>query len=464
MKKKVIAIISSVFILGIAGILAIKMTGKKDIDELPVVQVEKAKKQQVISTIDVDGTVVFKNKISIYSENAGKVQNIVAKEGDNVSKGDSIINYDNSTKEKLERQLKDAKFSLKSSQLSLDALYIPADETQILQLETQILQAEKTIQDTQNNITQLNDKILNAKRDFENAKSLYGQGAIAKSELTNLEDTLKNLENQKISAEASLDIANQQLEANKKQLGSAKDKINEPINKNRIDSQKVIVEQAKLKVSELEKDLNKFKTNILAPANGTITKIFVSDGENVPEGKIVAEMGNLEDIVVQAYIPEEDMLGIKEGQKVTAKSETLSTYEGVISKVYPIAEKMNIGGSEKNVVKIEVSLENASDLKVGFTAKLNIITNVDNNALVVPIMSYMTETNAEPYVYIVKEDNTIEKRRIKLKTFQGSLVSIEGISEGELVVLSPSEDIKEGMKIQTQEGEILQENTEEETQ
>lgn len=457
MKKKVIVIISAVVILGVVGCVgfAIHKTQNKENNLTNVVQVDKVKKQQIVSSINVDGTVTFKNKVSIYAENSGKVQNIVAKEGDTVSKGGDIINYDNSTKENLERQLKEAKLSLKSAQLGLDALYIPADKTQILQLETQILQSEKNIQDTQNNINQLNDKILQGERDLQNSQSLYAQGAISKSELTNIENSLQSLKNQKISAESSLEISNQQLKANQQQLAAAKNKNNEPANKNRIESQKVILEQAKLRVSQIEKDLNKFKESVLAPENGTITKVFVSEGENVPEGKIVAEMGNLNDIIIQAYIPEYDMEGVKEGKKVTIKSESSSnTYEGTLIKVYPVAEKMNISGSEKNVVKVEVSVPENTDLKVGFTTKLNIITNVDDNALVVPIMSYMTETDADPYVYIVKEDNTIEKRRIKLKSFQGALVSVEGVNEGEIVVSSPNDDIKEGSEIIPKEQEV----------
>lgn len=449
MKKKVIAILCSAIIITTFGIIGVKFFNKKNQQsQVPTFQVSSVKKQQVINSIDVDGTVAFREKISIFTENAGKVQNIDVKEGDTVSKGDSIITYDTSTKENLERQLQEANLSLKSAKLSLDSLYIPADDSQILQLETQVLQSEKTIQDTKNTINELNDKILKAENDLINGKTLFEQGAISKSELTTLENALQTLKNQKISTESSLQISINQLEANKKQLQSVKNKTNEPNNKNRIESQKVILEQAKLRVSQIQKDLNKFKTNVLATENGTITKIFVSTGENVAEGKVVAEMGNLNDIIIQAFIPEYDMDGVKEGQKVTIKSESSSnTYEGIVTKVYPFAEKMNISGSEKNVVKVEISIPPNTDLKVGFTTKMNIITNVEQNATVIPIMSYMTESNSEPYVYIVKDDNTIEKRRVKLKSFQGAFASVEGVNEGEKVISSPNETIKEGMEI-----------------
>ncbi len=450
MKKKAI-IISAVIILGAGGILGTVYSKKNK----PVtsnlertVSVEKVNKQQVISTIDASGTVIFKNKVSIYAKNNGKVLNIPVKEGSNVSEGDVIVNYDKTTLETLERQLNEAKLNLKSSKLALEALYIPADEAQLTQLETQILQTEKSIKDTENNISQLNQNILKAQTDLDNAKNLYEQGDISLTELRSFETTLENYEKEKASAESTLTVSMQQLESNKKQYESTKNKTNEASNKNRIESQKVLVEQAQLKVNQLEKDIKKYTTGVLAPSEGTITKIHVSDGENVTEGKIIAEMGNLNDLAIEAYIPEYDMDGVKEGQKVTIKSDSLTeNFEGTITKVYPIAEKKNIGGSEKSVVKVEVSMPLNSSLKAGYSVKLNITTNIDDNALVIPTLAYMTETNEDPYVYVVKEDGTLEKRRIKIKSFQSSLASVEGLFEGETVVSSPDESLQEGMKV-----------------
>ena len=450
MKKKVI-IISTVVVLGLAGIFGtvyMKKNQPTSSDLERVVSVAKVSKQQIVSTIDANGTVAFKNKVSIYAKNNGKVLSIPVKEGSDVSQGDVIISYDKTTLESLQRQLSEAKLSLKSAKLSLDALYIPTDDAQLKQLETQIFQTEKSIQDAENNIAQLTQNISKAQADLDNAKALYEQGAISLTELKNFETPLDNYKKQKASAESGLDVSKQQLESNKKQYESAKNKTNEASNKNRIESQKVAVEQAQLKVNQLEKDIQKYTTGITAPASGTITKMHVSDGENVTEGKLVAEMGNLNDLAIEAYIQEYDMQGVKEGQKVTIKSDSSNeNFEGTITKVYPIAEKKTIGGSEKNVVKVEISMPVNSSLKAGYSVKLTITTNIDENALVIPTLAYMTETDADPYVFVVKEDGTLEKRRIKVKSFQSSLAAVEGLSEGETVVALPDETLKEGMKV-----------------
>lgn len=458
MKKKIIVIISTIIILGISGFFGFNYLKQKQnlkVEMPPMVKVDKVLKQEIVTSIEVDGTVAFRNKVSIYAENTGKVLSIPIKEGDTVSKDSTIVNYDKTALETLQRQLEEAKLSLKSAKLSLEALYIPTDESQLIQLETQILQSQKSIDDINTNITQLEEKIVKAQIDLENGKKLYTQGAISLTELKNFEDALKSLEDQMTTLNSNKELASKQLDASQKQYDLAKNRVDDATNQNRIETQKVMVEQAQLRVNQLQEDINDFKTKIVSPENGTITKVYVTDGESVPEGKIVAEMGNLNDLIIEAYIPETDMEGVKEGQPVSIESDSFDgTLQGTITKVYPLAEKMNISGSEKTVVKVEISMPENSNLKAGYTVKLKITTNVEPNALVIPIISYMTETDQDPYVYIVKEDGTLEKRRIKLKSAQNSLISVEGVKEGEIVVSSPTDDMTEGMKITPTDKEI----------
>lgn len=448
MKKKVI-IITSVVIILLGGIFVVsKSKSKSNGEVIPLVKVDVVSRQEMITTVEADGKVEFRDKISIYAKNTGKVQRIVSKEGSNINGGDVIIQYDNSSLESLQRQLQEAKLSLKSANIALEALNLPADESQLKQLESQIAQSEKSIEDAKNNILELERKIEQAKTDYEGSKILYEQGAISLTEYNNTLNNLKNYETQKFTSETSLQASEKLLESNRAQYQSAKNKSIDASSRNKIESQKVVVEQAKLKVNQLIKDINKFETSSIAPITGTITKINVVDGESVTEGKLVAEMGNLNDVIIESYIPEYDMEEIAVGQNVKIKSDSVDgEFEGKITKVYPLAESKNISGVEKNVVKIEISIPKEAPLKAGYTTKLTITTKIEPDALVIPIMAYMTETNSDPYVFVVKEDGTLEKRTIKLKSFKNSFASVEGLSEGEKVVSSPNETTKEGMKI-----------------
>ena len=449
MKKK-IAIIVSVLCVGVVGSVAtFKVVSKpKQKETIQTVEVATVKKQEVVTTIDAKGTVSFKEKNSVYAKNSGKVNSIPVKEGDYVEKGAVLIQYDKSSLDTLERQLEEAKLSLKSAKLGLDALMIPTDESQLKQLEAQISQTQKSINDLENNIKQNEKDIEKAKKDLEGGELLYSQGAISQTEYNNYKTALTNLENQKLSLQNNLDATKKQLDANNSQYQSAKNKTQDANTKNRIESQKVAIEQANLRVEQLTKDIAKFEKQSISPISGTIVKIHVADGENVTEGKLVAEVGDLNNLVITAYIPEYDMTGVKEGESVKIKSESVDgEFEGKITKVYPLAETKTIGGSEKSVVKVEISMPSGTGLKAGYTTDLTITTKVENDAIVIPIMSYMTENGGGEYVFVVKQDGTLEKRNIKVKSFKNSIASVDGLKEGEQVVSSPTDNMTDGMQI-----------------
>lgn len=451
MKKKLAIIASVVVITGAIGFGAFKITSSQNKTQEQQVQVDTVTTKTMVSTVDADGIVAFRDKISVYAKNTGKVINLPKKEGDSVNQGDILVNYDKSSLETLQRQLSDAQLSLKSANLALESLMLPTDDSQIKQLEAQISQSEKTILDLQNNLTQLDTDILKAQSDLDAGKMLFEQGAISKNDLDNYEKALTNLQNQKTSAQNSLDAAQKQLDANKAQYENAKNKNQDPNTKNKIESQKVIVSQAQNKVNQLTEDINDFEIASVSPITGTVVKLYVTDGEAVTEGKIVAEVGNLNDLVIEAYIPEYDMDGVAVSQEVLIKSDiTDQQFKGQITKVYPLAETKNIGGSEKSVVKVEISMPSDTPLKAGYTTDLTITTKVEENALVIPIMAYMTEKvddENKEYVYVVKDDNTLEKRYIKIKTIKNAFASVEGLNEGEKVVSAPTETMTEGTKI-----------------
>ena len=142
------------------------------------------------------------------------------------------------------------------------------------------------------------------------------------------------------------------------------------------------------------------------------------------------------------------MEGLALGQEVLIESETTEEkIKGQVAKIYPIAE---LNKDNKNVVKVEISLPPNAPLKAGYSADLTITTKVEDNALVIPIMSYMSEkvddVNSE-YVFVVKEDGTLEKRTIKVKNIKNSVASVEGLKEGEKVVSSPTDNLQDGMKV-----------------
>ena len=63
-------------------------------------------------------------------------------------------------------------------------------------------------------------------------------------------------------------------------------------------------------------------------------------------------------------------------------------------------------------------------------------------------MSYLTDDEGNDYVYIVNDDNRLEKRIVTLKTYSDMYISAEGVEVGERVVDSPDDMLlSEGMLV-----------------
>lgn len=450
----------------IAGVLAILVvlgvavntngnSKKEEVSSIPVFKATDVLQDTLITTVEVDGLVVFQDTVSVYTENMGKVEEVIYKVGDIVNKGDLLITYDTSELDTFNRQLSEAELSLRSAQNTLSGLKIPVEDSQIKQLEAQVSSSEKTILDIETSLNQTMKDLEQAQKDLDNAEILYSSGAISEVEYTSYKTKYDNLEYQKTSTENSRASAEKSLESSVLQLTSAENKVNEASNQNQIAGQEIVVEQAQLKITDLKKDIADFQTKSTAPISGTLLSVDVVDGATVNDGMKVMEIGDTSKLIIEAYVPETDMLGIEVGQHVLIENDnTKEEFESVVSKVYPIAEKIVSGGVEQNAVKIEVELPNELKITAGFSLDLTITTKIDDSALIIPIMSYMTNSDGSAYVYVVKDDNTIEKKSIKIIGFQNSYVSVEGLSNNERILSQPDETVFDGMEVSI-EGETI---------
>lgn len=143
------------------------------------------------------------------------------------------------------------------------------------------------------------------------------------------------------------------------------------------------------------------------------------------------------------------MPGITEGLDVIL---TGDGFEGeinaTIENIKFEAEEKQIDNTNKNVVEAELSVADKSLLRPGYTLDARIIKSVDENAATIPVMSYLTDDEGNDYVYIVNDDNRLEKRIVTLKTYSDMYISAEGIEVGERVVDSPDDMLlSEGMLV-----------------
>lgn len=466
-KKKIIIFLGILLVIFVFAFIAFFNSKKRSVSssgipkDAPMVQVEKAHREKIISLVKAEGVVEFLDDTKIYSSSQAKIKKVNFKEGDTVNIGDVLVEYDSEALDDLKDQLSQYELDVKSYRVSLEAAKLPADESDIKEAENAISKAENDIE-TQNNrieqqkitVNQSQISVDNAQRDYDNNKILFDRGTISKSELDNFYDKLVEVKNKLESDESqyqsellSLEGYNKSLELAKNKYDSLINKNNTPSSKKDIEAKQVALQQAQLKVSQKKEEINKFKLKEISEVQGTVVKVSAEEGATLSVGTELMKIANLDNMVIKADVAEYDMADIKIGQDVTIKGDALpNNISGKVSKIYPVAEsKTKNSSGTKTYVTVEITTNEKQNLKSGYSIDTEIITSISENAIVVPVMSYITEKDDSAFVYIVKDDYTVEKRTVELKAYSDMNVEVLGVNEGEKVISNPGSSIYEGM-------------------
>ncbi len=201
------------------------------------------------------------------------------------------------------------------------------------------------------------------------------------------------------------------------------------------------VDQARAVVSSAE--ARQAKTQLVAPIDGTLTRLDVEVGELASAAASVATVQTVGDqFEVIVDIPESDITKLAIDNTVTM------TFDAFGSDVKTSARVARIDPAQKTVegvVYYEVTVylnpeADALDLKPGMTANLTILTSTKAEALYVPQRAVLEHADGTKYVRI-PEGETFREQLVTtgLRGDEGRLELTSGVSEGDDIVLSVQE-------------------------
>ena len=215
------------------------------------------------------------------------------------------------------------------------------------------------------------------------------------------------------------------------------------------------LEQAKLNLSF---------TKIYAPLSGRIGRTEVKLGSLVGKGEptLLATISQVDPIYVNASISERDyLLATKKRQKLEKKKrEGKSVREDDLNvtmiladdSLYPFRGTLNFIDRtvDRNTSTLPVRLEFPNPhgiLRPGQFARLRAVLEDREAALLVPQRA-VQESMEGPSVFVVGEDNTVERRRVVAGPRHGSRWVIEqGLQPGEQVIVEGLQRVRPGIQV-----------------
>ena len=191
---------------------------------------------------------------------------------------------------------------------------------------------------------------------------LEQQIATAKTEKKRVENLLKA----NAATTKQLDDVNAQIAVLEKQLAASKTTLESTDEGMSSDNQALDIQ-----IQQLEDQLAKCR--IVSPATGVVLTKYAEKGELAGAGKALFKVANLDNMILRAYITNEQLTQIKIGQKVTVTAdfgEEQKQYEGTISWVSAKSEftpkTIQTRDERANLVyAIKVSVKNDGYLKIG---------------------------------------------------------------------------------------------------
>ncbi len=158
------------------------------------------------------------------------------------------------------------------------------------------------------------------------------------------------------------------------------------------------VEQARAALKQAKDDLS--KTTIYAPMSGTISELNKEVGEialgSQFQEDVIMVISDLSEMEALVNVDENDIVSVSIGDSATIEVDALpnKVFHGVVSEIASSATISGAGTTEqKTEFEVKIAIRDAGDkLRPGMTASSDVVTEIRNDALGVPIQCVTVRT------------------------------------------------------------------------
>ena len=366
--------------------------------DVPVVQVQEVVRSDMGRHIVLSGQTIADASVSLAPKYNGRIAAVYADLGDWVEEGQILMVQD----------LADLDISIAQNSAAAGAARADARE------------AAATY--NANIISKKNAYEL-AQAKYERQQYLFSIGAIS-------QDTLDSVEAEYSAAKAAYEVlANQQAGG----MAAA------------IESKELTAVKQERATEALEKQ--RADMILRAPRSGVIAYRNAEVGALAAAGTKAFTLVDNGHINVDCSIGENDAAVLQAGMEVTVTIDALGRdYAGKIIFVSPAMDE------DSKSYKVRISLDTSDNtVKAGLFAHTAVDILQRPQTIFVPQSAVLTR-NGEQYVFVLLPDGTVEKRVVKIGLLNDAFEEIlEGIAEGEKVVLSNQDKLQDGMKVKVTE-------------
>ncbi len=427
----------------------------------PLVDVAPAKTQHLEDAAEAVGTIEANEKAQIKPEIAGRIVAMHFDEGENVKKGDILVELDPS-KFAQEEDVAEAGVRQIRQSILQQRKQLATARAQIAQAAASIDQARQAVREMFARLDRADAVLERAHQDEARTRALFEKEFKTQDDLEKVTTAVKQAEADRAAvlaglstisarkdaiddhpmvkqAKAELDAARAAEQALLTALGDAADENNS------VDVHPAVQHA----VSELNLIKARMKDlTLIAPMDGVLSERRVAVGDFVDKAALIFELYDLSTVRIVFQVPERYINKIRIGQSAEARLEPYpdETFRGVIYYIDPAVDE------KTRTVLMKMRIPNAArKLKAGLFATVRIDIGDFPSATVIPEESIVPQ-GGDSFVFVV-ENGVAHLRQIRIGLRQGGQVQVlSGIKPGDQVVVAGIQKIRDGAPVRVNPG------------
>ncbi len=212
-------------------------------------------------------------------------------------------------------------------------------------------------------------------------------------------------------------------------------------------------EESRANLQSAESEVNLLETRlsfgtIRANQSVTVLNRYVEEGDAISVNEPLLRVADTNRLVARVGIPERDYVFLNEGQTVELQIDAYpdETFSGSIQRLYPSSNE----NSRLFTVEVRVpsNTENNRVIRPGFLARVMTYADRRPDILAVPSESLLASEEDDRFVYIINDENRIERRDVTTGIERRNWTEIlEGLEAGDVVIGANPATLRENLLV-----------------
>jgi HlyD family secretion protein len=377
----------------------------------PAVPIIKVSREDLSSSITSNGKVEPISPVTAHAQFPTFVDKVMVTEGQSVHRGQLILSLNAAD---IRSQLAQARQDLLSAQTALQNARAGGPPNEVAQLGGDLQAAQAKVANLERNQAALTELV---------AKQAATQDELAQNQVALTE------------ARANLQALEQKVAALKQQTSVDAEAAD------------LRVKQAKGQVKSLEEKLR--SATVTPEGDGTVYSLPVHAGDYVKVGEILAEMADLRQVRVRAFVDEPDLgwLAPDEDVKVSWDAMPNRTWTGKVEQV----PKQVVARGTRSVGEVLCSVQNDKvELLPNVNVEVQILVRERPGVLVVPRQAVGYE-KGQHYVFVF-DGEKVHYRQIEVGVASKEKYEVaSGLALGDKIAMPGEVELKDGMEVRATE-------------